>query len=71
MKTRELIKKRRPFVINGVSFCFSTFANQWVSCKLSNLPKIEATGERIYLKESNYSFPKFNTCKRSFKNSSL
>ena len=46
---------------NGISYCFSTYKNEWVSCPIKELPKIGAG-----IGSCNYSNSK-NPVKYSFK----
>jgi hypothetical protein len=36
----NLKSKGLPFVLNGISYCFSTYKKAWVECSLKELPKL-------------------------------
>jgi hypothetical protein len=50
----KLKEKGLPFEKNGISYCFSTYKNEWVSAKIKELPVLSCDTVLGY---SSYSRP--------------
>ena len=38
----KLKEKGLPFVLDGISYCFSTYKKDWVECSIKELPKLNS-----------------------------